>query len=48
MEYEETKAKDKAAADKQKRSDELLQAQMKTYEAGLGALPPAFNQPEYQ
>jgi hypothetical protein len=40
MEYEEAKAQDKAAADKQKQTDVALQEQMQTYEAGLGSLPP--------
>lgn len=40
MEYEKCKAEDKATTDKQKANDAELQAKMRTYEGGLGALPP--------
>jgi hypothetical protein len=40
MEYEQSKAKEKAAADKQKHNMEVLQAQMQTYESSVGGLPP--------
>jgi hypothetical protein len=40
MEYELSKVKEKAAADKNKHNIEVIQAQMKGYEASLGCLPP--------
>jgi hypothetical protein len=43
MEYEQSKAKEKAAADKQKHTMEVLQEKMQTYESSLGGLPPGAN-----
>jgi hypothetical protein len=40
MEYEDAKAKEKAAIDKAKNKDELVQKQMHSFEVGRGALPP--------
>jgi hypothetical protein len=40
MEYENTKANDKAATDKQKANDAELREKMLTYEKGTGAWPP--------
>jgi hypothetical protein len=42
-EYNKTKADEKAASDKVKTIDAENQEKMKTYEAGLGALPPSAN-----
>ena len=39
-EYNQTKANDKASANKQKQHDEQLRVAMQDYEAGLGAMPP--------
>jgi hypothetical protein len=40
IEYEDAKAKEKAAIDKAKNKDELVQKQMRSFELGRGALPP--------
>jgi hypothetical protein len=40
MEYEESKSKEKVAADKVKHNMEVLQEEMRTFEASLGFLPP--------